>query len=107
MDDVKKAKEEKRAVKLMRAGARAADAARAVGVHPTTAQKWAHAHGIPLEYPCPARPAVVDKSLIVDLSAETWEDGPLYTLAEIAEIAGCSRGYVKQVRRAARDEGRL
>ena len=51
MDNVthnKKPKEEKRAVKLMRAGMTAAEASRTVGVHSTTAQRWAHTHGIEL-----------------------------------------------------------
>ena len=106
----RKAKEEERAIRWLLKGKTAAFAAKKVGVHPTTVQRWAIKHGITLVYPYNRhedRTDLVDKDEIIQLSGR-WEDGSyLFTQEEIAEMMDCSVSYVKHVRAAARAEGLL
>ena len=106
----RKSKEEERAIRWLRKNKTAAYAAKKVGVHPTTVQRWALKHGIELSYPYnrhEGRTDLVDTDEIIELSGR-WEDGTyLFTQAEIAEMMGCSISYIKKVRARARAEGLL
>lgn len=113
MPTPRKESEEAKAVKLLKRGESAAYAAQETGVHPTTVQRWAKKHGIALTYPYNRhqdRDDLVDTKEILRLhkrKASRKNPKPLFTLAEIAELCGCSRSYVKQVIAKAREEGRL
>ena len=113
MPTPRKESEEAKAIKLLKKGHTAAYAAEKAGVHPTTVQRWAKKHGIGLSYPYnrhESREDLVDVKEIVRLrkrKKKRGSDKPMFTLAEIAEMCGCSRSYVKQVLAKAREEGRL
>jgi transposase len=112
MPTPRKESEEAKAIKLLKKGHTAAYTAEEVGVHPTTVQRWAKANGIDLTYPYNRhadREDLVDVKEIVRLRKRKapGRDKPLFTLAEIAELCGCSRSYVKQVVARARQEGQL
>jgi len=107
----RKPKQERRAVAILRRGRTAAHAAREVGVHPTTVQRWAQKHEIELQYPFNPhvlRDDLVDTREIVRLRRKRRGDGrPLFTYPEIADLVGCSSSYVKQVCARARADGTL
>jgi transposase len=110
MPTPRKESEEAKAIKIMKRGHTAAYAAEKVGVHPTTVQRWAKKAGLELEYPYnrhQSRDDLVDTDEIVRLRKRVEDGKPVFTLAEIAEMVGCSRSYVKQVVARAREEGSL
>lgn len=112
MPTPRKEKQEKAAIRLLKKGYTAADAARhkSVQVHPTTVQRWAEKHGIELQYPYNrhvSRTDLVDKEEIIRLRRRRSAGRYLFTVQEIAEMVACSYSYVKQVLAAARSEGRL
>jgi len=113
MPTPRKESEEAKAIKLLQEGHSAVYAAERAGVHPTTVQRWAKKHGLGLKYPYNRhadREDLVDVKEIIRLrkrKASRKDKKSLFTLAEIAEMCGCSRSYVKQVLAKAREEGRL
>lgn len=106
------AQKEERAVALLRKGISAVQVAqdRRIQVHPTTVQRWAHKHGIVLEFPFnrhQGRKDLVDVGEILRLRRRSVNGKFLFTIPEIAKLCQCSPSYVKQVCTKARKEGKL